>query len=398
MRISTWTALGLFAAAALACAEARSADNPRHADFGEMPRGHSGIASKYPGDAGIERDPDVLLVEDFEHGRAEAFRKKWKNIGGEKHMKFVDDAPGGSAGTKSVQMEAQLGRNSGGHLFTYVKDSDVLFARLYAKFERGSGPIHHFCEIRGERDRTGWPAGAAGVVPRGDERFFTMFDFKKRDKVDFTKCEVMFYTYWQHMKGKWGTNYLPKERFHPQYDKWHCFEWMLKANSAPDADDGEQAMWADGELLMRMTGFKWRSTNKLKCNTFWLKYYVTDHSTTVKTNRMRFDHVVVARKYVGPIAKKTAARLEAVSSEAATAEEAAAAREASGKAIAEKEAARLYQMARQAERMGQRVVAKQLYEQIVEKYPGTGVAAKARRELSRWAPPASEREPEGGER
>ena len=33
---------------------------------GRSPRGDEGIAAKYPGDVGMEKDPAVLLLEDFE--------------------------------------------------------------------------------------------------------------------------------------------------------------------------------------------------------------------------------------------------------------------------------------------------------------------------------------------
>ena len=49
--------------------------------------------------------------------------------------------------------------------------------------------------------------------------------------------------------------------------------------------------------------------------------------------------------------------------------------------MAEKEAGRLYQMARQAERMGQRDVARRLYAQVIEKHPGTETARKAEAKL-----------------
>jgi len=52
-------------------------------------------------------------------------------------------------------------------------------------------------------------------------------------------------------------------------------------------------------------------------------------------------------------------------------------------AAAEKEAGRIFQMARQADRMGQREVARRLYEQIVERFAKTEMAAKARKRLEK---------------
>jgi len=52
-----------------------------------------------------------------------------------------------------------------------------------------------------------------------------------------------------------------------------------------------------------------------------------------------------------------------------------------GNGAAEKEAGRLFRMARRAERMGQRDVARRLYQQVVERHPGTESAAAAKKKL-----------------
>ena len=54
---------------------------------------------------------------------------------------------------------------------------------------------------------------------------------------------------------------------------------------------------------------------------------------------------------------------------------------ASSAARAEREAGRVFQMARNAERMGQKDVARMLYAQVVQKYPRTEAAKKAKAKL-----------------
>ena len=46
----------------------------------KLPQGNSGIAVKYPGDEGIERDPAVVFTENFEHARIEAVGKRWSEV------------------------------------------------------------------------------------------------------------------------------------------------------------------------------------------------------------------------------------------------------------------------------------------------------------------------------
>ncbi len=53
----------------------------------------------------------------------------------------------------------------------------------------------------------------------------------------------------------------------------------------------------DGELKGRFEGIRWRTTDSLKLNCFWLTMYIHD---SPQTNRIWMDDVVVATKYIGP--------------------------------------------------------------------------------------------------
>ena len=84
---------------------------------------------------------------------------------------------------------------------------------------------------------------------------------------------------------------------------------MLKANSAPDKADGAQAFWVDGELYGHFDGFRWRTTDKLKINSFWLLYYNTeqparhnnDPHPESRVMEVWFDDIVIATEYIGPV-------------------------------------------------------------------------------------------------
>ena len=39
-----------------------------------------GIASKYPGDKGIDQDPAVIFLENFDSGSLDAIAKRWESI------------------------------------------------------------------------------------------------------------------------------------------------------------------------------------------------------------------------------------------------------------------------------------------------------------------------------
>lgn len=308
----------------------------------DLPQG-PGISARYPGDVGIGRDPRVLLAENFEEGTVEEIGKRWGNINNKegKVIALVADAPPGSAGKRCIQMTATLGENTGGHLYTRFRGVDQAYARFYVKFPQDAEYIHHFVWMGGHNPPTSYPWPRAGERPRGDERV----------SIGIEPAGVYgrypapgiwnFYNYWAEMKisadGRyWGNSIRPAQPILIPKEKWICVEFMVKLNSSPDEHDGELALWIDGQpkLYCRkgvprgpwsgmgfvvldeggepFEGFRWRTSNELKLNYFWLEHYVTEgpfrQNRVAKPNpinRVWFDEVVVATDYIGPIVPQT---------------------------------------------------------------------------------------------
>ena len=103
-----------------------------------------------------------------------------------------------------------------------------------------------------------------------------------------------------------------------------CVEQMVKLNTPTTAFNGEHAIWLDGVKVSHLgqgfpngswsggnftqstsgspfEGFRWRSSASLNLNWIWLQDYAPDESSGV-TGSMQFDHVVVARSYIGCLA------------------------------------------------------------------------------------------------
>ena len=275
-----------------------------------------GIASKYPGDIGIEADPAVVFAENFEVPTLAELTKHWhevRNKNGEV-ISFTDDVPPNSSGKQSLKMVANLDRNTGGHLYKFLKPGcDELYFRFYVKFSPEHSYVHHFVHMSANIDPRPWPEGHAGELSPGDIRFSTGIEPWGVWGRYPPPGVWNFYTYWQEMKmsrdGKyWGNSFAPERLIRVPRNQWICVEFMMKCNSEPGKNDGEQAFWIDGDLAGRFGGFRWRSTNDLKLNTIWLLYYVTHD--TMRQNRAAdppkiswvwFDDVVVATKYIGPI-------------------------------------------------------------------------------------------------
>jgi len=269
-----------------------------------------GIASQYPGDEGIEKDARVLFVEDFETGGVKEIVDRWGNAAHPENLELAEDLHGASPGRKSLH----ISRN--GHLYTHTRGVDTMYARFYVRFHPKSGYLHHFVHLIADRTPTPWPKGGAGKRPPGDSHFTTGIEPWGQWGKSPPPGVWHFYSYWHEMKADgrgnyWGNFFDPPEPARIEPGRWYCVEAMLKANSSPDAADGEQAFWVDGKPAGEFKGIRWRTTDKLKVNTFWLLYYVTEqaaqHNKDTAPDRVYevwFDDVVLATEYIGPVQGK----------------------------------------------------------------------------------------------
>ena len=112
-----------------------------------LPEG-PGLAAKYPGDAEIDNDSNVVFVENFEEDSLAGMCKRWEDVGGHETMSLSEDVPAGSGGKRSLVTDRQEG--SGVKLYRRLKNEaggwgyDQVFARYYVKFALDCGEIHHF--------------------------------------------------------------------------------------------------------------------------------------------------------------------------------------------------------------------------------------------------------------
>ena len=261
----------------------------------------TGIAARYPRDVGIAKDPAVVFTEDFEG-------KDFSSWDSARHpqppaVQLVTDSGRVHSGKQSVQFMVPAGKGVGAGLVKWFKPGyDQLYARWYCLFaeDYDQGDLNHTgAKLAAETDR--WHLGVAGQKPTGADFFITGIEPWRDWKRNPPPGELMFYTYYPDMKRDpdghwWGNSFKPQQKCLLQRGRWYCLEMMVKANS-PDRTDGEQAFWVDGELKGRFQGIRWRTTDTLKLNCFWLTMYIHD---SPQTNRIWMDDVVVATQYIGP--------------------------------------------------------------------------------------------------
>ncbi len=279
------------------------------ADTSSLPRG-TGLAAKFPGDAGLKADPQVIFADNFEAG---GLGEGWDEVGnkGGKVLSLANPGADRELGQRALRVEAHLGQDTGGGLTRWFEPADTVFVRFYVKFAADCDYVHHFVTLRANKGLKGgdkWSGfGGAGLKPEGSERFSTALEPWGDWGRNPPPGRWNFYSYWHVMTaspdGKfWGNSFaVPAAPVIPR-DRWICAEFMLKHNT-PGQPDGEQAFWIDGVLQGHWQGINWRKTEALKANALTLESYFTDRWTKHSTNVVWFDNVVIARSYVGPAAK-----------------------------------------------------------------------------------------------
>jgi len=297
----------------------------------------TGLAARYPGDAGIEKDPAVVFAEDFEAQDMDAVRSRWESVQNGDIMSLSADVPPAGAGRRSLLMTHVGGRNTGGHLYRRLPPGyDKLHVRFYVRFDPNCHPIHHFVHVGGYNPPTAWPQGGAGDRPAGNERFTTGVEpYGRHWRWDF-------YSYWMGMRSSpdnrsWGHDFINDPELRVERGRWICVELMMKMNDPVTAGNGEQALWIDGRPWTRdgqvishlgegfprgrwvwdsflpdpkgepFGGFRWRSAEPLKLNFLWLLLYITD-APAGHVSRVWFDDIVVAREYIGPMTPESPGR------------------------------------------------------------------------------------------
>jgi len=326
-----------------------------------IPQGRSGVASNYTNDIGIESDPSVILYEDFETRTIATLTTYWTEMRNDADALTISSVvPPQSPGTKSLQITAKRGLNTGGSIAkAFASTYDELYTRFYVKFAYDYGFNHHFCKLGTIM------GGGAGQLPVN--KFWTGLEPTTQLSHYYPSTVYPppgfwhFYTYWPHMKSwhtpegvpdpcnseppYYGNDFSPRVPTFTPRDEWICVEYMMRANSDtsdPENSDGVQRFWINGELIgnwapgtpigywYRATfrldpadprsgpfeGYRWRDESWVKLQYFKVENYVSPEvfqvSEAYKINNPGFvindqeatcwfDHIVVATSYIGPI-------------------------------------------------------------------------------------------------
>ncbi|MCI0541001.1 MAG: carbon-nitrogen hydrolase family protein, partial [Verrucomicrobiales bacterium] len=284
-----------------------------------------GIAAKYPGDAGIERDPAVLFAEDFEGGNLPA--ADWEKEGGfydvkgyPKEMRITDQEA--ALGRHSLELIHPEGVVSPQWLHRKFPGQDTVHVRFYRKFEKDwvwppLGAHDTFLFAGRYKSPTSTDLTLYLDIPQGpsirmDKKNWDLSrqpELVLRSSFQGSGLDYGVRKEIQSHEG-WENFYSLPFNFRPapvlENGRWYCFEYMAKMNSAPAEKDGEVRLWVDGQLVTEMTGLLLRNAGHpdIKWDHWMLGPRYGDSKEYGKgpphEQRSWIDAIVVATRYVGP--------------------------------------------------------------------------------------------------
>ena len=283
--------------------------------------GNSGIAARYPSDAGIASDPAVIFADDFEsYSGAAGLTSKWNQAYHTANIRIATEAGNVFGGGKSL--EFTVPRTSSEVSNTVVKfvspERDALFLRYYAKFDgqfnvvgsshNGSVISAHYC--------------CPGVRADGYNKFLVSYEAWRDSGATANPGRLNAYVYHPDQRDIWGDHFFPTGivlpfssvpfNFGPEFvsrpdvtpvlGRWYSYEVMVKANT-PGQRDGRIAFWLDGQLIADFSNLRLRETTALKIDRFSIDLHVFNNNLAVA--RKWYDNVVAATSYIGPMVSET---------------------------------------------------------------------------------------------
>jgi hypothetical protein len=287
-----------------------------------LPEGNNGIAAKYPGDRGIEKDPAVVFADDFETGDMD----KWDTHYGSPHI--THEAENVHSGKTAVEMLLEWPRTekkfNNGLMQHFHPGFDVMFFRYYAKFGKDTELFDGGTHAGGAIFATTMPTEniKAGLRADGHNQFTARLDTWRMDKETPSPGQLCLYSYHPEQASRYGDQLFPSGRilpakrklpdlpysksdfvdradFIPERGRWYCYEIMAVVNT-PGEHDGRLAFWVDGKLTGDFSRFRVRDVEDLKANLLNISFY-TENPRVHGGCAMWYDDIVAATSYIGPM-------------------------------------------------------------------------------------------------
>ncbi len=308
------------------------------------------IADSYPFDSLIDNDPNVIFSEMFEGAISDLTTSGnyWDTVSPNPSNILSDTSvPGSSHGNQSLRLiTIQDGTNQNQNTLVYKKISpditDSVFVRYYIKYDTNTVYHHSGLWLGGKNPPSVIPGNIGGTLPLGDQEFHVGTEIKGLANGTPTANSLFgLYAYWMGMHQSSGGSYYGNEFYNNTTNddidlaSWNCIEVMVKLNNPVTSTNGEIKLWINGILISHLgyqfptgswnfnhftegsgapfEGFQFRNDNALNLNYIWLRNF-NDMNPSSHAGNIYFDHLVVAKDYIGPISTNVTTGIGGVNS------------------------------------------------------------------------------------
>ncbi len=268
-----------------------------------------GLASRYPGDKGIAKDPDVVFATDFE---SEKWNDQWTYAG---KMEVIDtvseDAERKFEPLDDKALRVKIAKGSTGALNTLFKfqketgnEPEEIYFRYYLRLGDNWNQTLQGGKMPGISGTYG-VAGWGGRKVDGTDGWSARGSFGLSIPADNPLGglhPIGTYCYHADMKGTYGDGW----GWHNDYrgflesNRWYSVEQYLKLNT-PDKNDGILRAWVDGRLAFEKIDIRFRHVDKLKIEQIWMNVYHGGTKPSPYDQHLFIDNVVIAKGYIGPM-------------------------------------------------------------------------------------------------
>ncbi len=267
----------------------------------------AGIAAATSGDRGLERDPEVLLVERFED---EDWNDGWTDYSAGSKVDLV--AGGGDDGFvpldgKALKVTVARGKLLGlsAHRRLAARgeaEPEEMHFRYALRLGESWDPVRSGGKLpgfAGTYRRAGWGGrradGSNGWSARG-----AFFQLRTAAGAHAQRRGIGSYVYHVGMEdygSNWGWNQGPTGML--EKNRWYSVEQQVRMNT-PGRADGILRAWIDGQLVFEKTDLHLRDLPDLRIESLWLNIYHGGTTPAAQDMSLYIDNLVIARRYIGP--------------------------------------------------------------------------------------------------
>lgn len=272
-----------------------------------------GLAARYAGDEGIDKDADVIFATGFESDR---WNEAWSYAG---KMEVLDTVAS-DAGRKfqplsGKALRVRIAEGATGALNTLYKfqketgsEPEEVYFRYYLRLADDWNQTVQGGKMPGFSGTYG-VAGWGGRKSNGRNGWSARGHFSLTIPADNPlggTTPIGTYCYHADMEGYYGSNWIWQNDYRGflENNRWYAVEQYLKLNT-PGKKNGILRAWIDGRLAFEKTDIRFRHVDSLKVEQLWMNVYHGGTQPSPYDQHLFIDNVVIAKKYIGPMRSGT---------------------------------------------------------------------------------------------